>query len=369
MSKKENDKMEIVKVMSNLPTLDGWKEKCLQAVSDNPFIKIVDAATSKQARANRTSLKGSRVDLQKQRTVINKKLAEVRESVKGDTDNLIDIMLPHEERQQVEIDAYDEIKAEEKRLKEKKEENRINLIKGRISETEFDCNEIIDLITIEDSAGQFTNLKIVIAAGKKTGEEDFDFMEFEVLEEDMERRMIESFDKHLAELVAAEKTARENLEKEQKAKIDSIFRECTELIFNNDLSISELEEGIQQAVEIEFDSGIHLALFNDTKKSIDSQVETRIDTLQKEQEMQDREDRMTVLEELATYREGVLSGIENITLETELKNTSAVRLLIDKPSLKNELIPIEWRTFTELAEKKLIARKKVLDKLQEDEDK
>ena len=110
MAKANKKEALIKKQMSELPSLTGMKEMSLQAVSDFPFIEITDNATATEARKNRTGLVKVRVNLQKQRTLINKKLSEIKGAVKDETDEVILITKPHEERQQEVIDIWDEEK-------------------------------------------------------------------------------------------------------------------------------------------------------------------------------------------------------------------------------------------------------------------
>tara|TARA_R110000772_G_C13310310_1_gene440331 strand:- start:9315 stop:10841 length:1527 start_codon:yes stop_codon:yes gene_type:complete len=367
MSDKNTNEVTIVEQVSSLPTLAGWKDKALQAVQENPFTKIVDAATSKTARANRTALVKARTELGKQRTTINKNLAEIRDAVKDETNKLIEITLPHEERQQVEIDSYDEIKKEEKARKLLVEENRVKMIKGRIEDTEFDCTQIIVVHTLENHDDTLETLKEKIASGQKTGEVDFDFMEFEVLYEDMERRMTLAFEDSTERLKKEAAEILEQLSKDQKAEIDSVYRHCTEMLFADGFTVADIRRNFNEVLEEadNFDFGEHNAVYLTTKDNILKQFKVREVQLQEAEKMEQREARMKELEKLQEYKIVIETAIGNIILENEDKYTTVVRTMLNKPSLDTDLIVPEWEAFLIVADKKIAARKKVLENEQD----
>lgn len=367
MSDKTTNEIAIVEQIKGLPTLAGFKEKALQAVTAFPFTKIEDAATSKTARANRTGLVKARTELTGQQKTINKKLAEVRDAVKGEIEILIEVTRPHEERQQVEIDAYDEIKKEEKRRKELAEEKRVELIKSRISDTEAAAVESISDMLIETGLGIQRDLDDILSAGKKTGEEDFDFMEFEVLYEDMESRMISAFNLRVSALALEEKTRLEDLEKSQKAQVDAVYRDCTELLFAEGFTVADIRSNFNVILEEadNFDFGTQKELYLSTKGNIIKQFKTREVQLQEAEKMQQREARMQELEKLQTFKTTVESGIGNITLDNELKYTKSVRAMLENPSLDTDLIVPEYEAFLKIADKKMASRKKEIEKEQD----
>ena len=121
--KKDALQLEDLKV-SNLPELQGWKEKQQKLVEENPYVEIVDNKSYEVACKSRTALLKGRTELEKQDKLIASKLTSFRKEVKQETDNLIAITLPYEEKQQSEVKRFEEIKAAEKA-----EEKRRNSVK------------------------------------------------------------------------------------------------------------------------------------------------------------------------------------------------------------------------------------------------
>ena len=97
-----------------LPELATFKEKQLQVVEDNPFVKIIDSASRELAKKHRTARKTARTDLEKQDKLISSKFNEAKTKAKTYISELIAYTQPGEIEQQKEIDR-DEAEAEEKR--------------------------------------------------------------------------------------------------------------------------------------------------------------------------------------------------------------------------------------------------------------
>lgn len=97
-----------------LPKIAEFKAKQELIVKENPFIEIVDNATHKQAKANRTALKTARTGIQKGSKVLNSRINDFKRNAKDIEGRLISITSIHEEKQQAEIDRWEAKKAEEK---------------------------------------------------------------------------------------------------------------------------------------------------------------------------------------------------------------------------------------------------------------
>ena len=160
--------------VSNLPELQGWKEKQEQLVSDNPYIEITDNKSYEIACKSRTALLKGRTELEKQDKLIASQLASFRKDVKTETDILIAITLPSEEKQQVEVKRYEGIKEAERLEKERIEQARIDSIKAKIDSIETDCFEIIQSMTFQTVIPDGASIALIC----KT---DFDFEEYEAL--------------------------------------------------------------------------------------------------------------------------------------------------------------------------------------------
>ena len=162
--------------VSNLPELKGWKKKQDDLVKNNPFIICEDAKTYKTACERRTNLLKGRTELDKQDKLVASKLASYRKEIKSETEFLIAIALPTEEKQQAEIKRYESIKEQEKKDAEIAEELRVNTIKNKDDELEAAAYEFVKLMT-------FDGLELLKDQVLEIESTDFDFEEFDVLHE------------------------------------------------------------------------------------------------------------------------------------------------------------------------------------------
>lgn len=117
---------------TNLPELQGLREKQQQIVDENPFVGIVDNKTYELAKSHRTNLVTARTTIQNQEKVVVKKINAFRDAVKGYHAEVVAISLPHEEKQQDEVKRFEAKKEAEKAEKLRIEEERKTGIKNSI---------------------------------------------------------------------------------------------------------------------------------------------------------------------------------------------------------------------------------------------
>jgi hypothetical protein len=202
--------------VNNLPELQGWKEKQEKLVSENPFVEITDNKSYEVACKSRTALLKGRTELEKQDKLIASQLTSFRKDVKSETDNLIAITLPFEEKQQSEVKRYEGIKEAEKQEKERLEQLRIDTIKKRIEDFETKCFELISTITFEnvEAVGDKINL---------LANEDFDYEEYDILFENAKARIQIHFE---AKFTDVQEKENQRLENEKLAEENRILREA-----------------------------------------------------------------------------------------------------------------------------------------------
>lgn len=124
---------EIVLVdFRSLPEYAGARERQEALVKGNPFVPVADSSSYNEARKNRTALRQGRYELQNGKKVINAKLNEFKKAVDAETTALINITLPHEEKQQTEVERWEDVKKKEKEEKERIERERVEGIKNSI---------------------------------------------------------------------------------------------------------------------------------------------------------------------------------------------------------------------------------------------
>lgn len=202
--------------VNNLPELQGWKEKQEKLVSENPFVEITDNKTYEVACKSRTALLKGRTELEKQDKLIASQLTSFRKDVKLETDYLIAITLPFEERQQSEVKRFEGIKEAEKQEKERLEQLRIDGIKKRIEDFETKCFELIAKITFEnvEAVGDEINL---------LANEVFDYEEYDIVFENAKARIQIHFD---AKFTDVQEKENQRLENEKLAEENRLLREA-----------------------------------------------------------------------------------------------------------------------------------------------
>jgi len=202
---------------SNLPELQGWKDKQTQLVEENPYIEIVDNKTYEIAKQRRTSLLKGRTSLEAQDKLIASKLTSFRKDVKIVTDELILITLPHEEKQQAEVKRFEEIKENERLERERLENERIQKIKTQINEMESNFYDAISKLSV-DSLNKLGLIDVLF-------EIKFDAEEFDILFVQAQNRMKIAYDNKVSELkekenqrIENERLAREKSESDARLK-------------------------------------------------------------------------------------------------------------------------------------------------------
>lgn len=99
--------------VSDLPELQGWKEKMEATVKENPFVAIKDHETYQGAKKARTALKSARTEVQNQEKLIASKLRAFRSKVGEESQKLVFIEL--EEIETLSVDDWN-VFFEEKRV-------------------------------------------------------------------------------------------------------------------------------------------------------------------------------------------------------------------------------------------------------------
>ncbi len=206
---------------TQLPELQGLKEKQMQIVKENPFIEITDNTTFEVAKKSRTNLVSARTDIEKQDKLIASKIKKFREMVSGVSEELISITKPHEEKQQDEVKRYEAIKEAEKAEKARLEEERKAKIKSAIDAIYNDAISRINHLNFISIEGLKTDLEENIY---KTETDQFEEFELDFNEKlNLIKSQFSSKEKQLTELenqrIEAEnlKAEREKLEADRKA--------------------------------------------------------------------------------------------------------------------------------------------------------
>jgi len=183
---KKSDTMELQAVdlesleAKSLPELQGWKEKQLQIVDENPYVEITDNKTYEDAKKSRTALVTARTSIEKQEKLIASKLKSFRDKVGEASAELISITLPHEQKQQEEVRRYEAEKQKEREEKERIERERKEAIQKEINDFYNGWKnsiQSIDKISDFELNETLLNDKISEMSEKEFEEFELDFIE------------------------------------------------------------------------------------------------------------------------------------------------------------------------------------------------
>ena len=130
-----------------LQPLKEFEKKQNQLVKENPFIKITNNETFESAKKSRTSLVKGRTELQGQQKTIYSSVNSIKTSVKNETERLIEITKPAEDKQQAEVKRYEAIQEEKRlereRIAEQKKQEAMEAISDVFSGWIKDINELV----------------------------------------------------------------------------------------------------------------------------------------------------------------------------------------------------------------------------------
>lgn len=145
--------------VKKLKEFNGFEAAQKTLVKENPFIKVENHKTYEAAKKNAHALLKGRTALESQEKLIVKNITALRGSLKDATSELIDITRPAEIKQKAEIHAYENKKAEEKRLKAEEEAKAREAIRGTIEGIQAHGEKAIEEMTYETINSVSTELK------------------------------------------------------------------------------------------------------------------------------------------------------------------------------------------------------------------
>lgn len=202
----EIKKLDVSKLDVSNIEFSGFEElKAIQleVVKNNPYVEILDNKTFDEAKKSRTALKLARTSVQNQDKLIASNLQGVRKLIKSKHDELIEIVSGHEEKQQIEVTRFEQIKENKLLEVERLENERIEKIKNKIEELENDSYTVINGWNSEI-------LKTSKNSILSTMETDFDFEEFDILFQKAKLRVQEHSENKINSLTIQENQRLEN---------------------------------------------------------------------------------------------------------------------------------------------------------------
>jgi colicin import membrane protein len=214
--------LETIEV-SMLPELQGWKEKQETIVKENPFVQIVDNKTYEEAKKVRTALVSARTTIEKQDKLIASKLKDVRTKAGKFSEELINITLPHEEKQQEEVRRYEAVKEAERLEKERLDKVRKDAIQSKI-ETIYQSEKVkIDNLTFAGIENLQKYFNDYLYATDVVEFEEFELQfasKIQLIKQHLSEK-ISLLNEREAQKIEAERLAKEKADFEAKAKADA----------------------------------------------------------------------------------------------------------------------------------------------------
>lgn len=196
---------------NQLPELADFKERGVSLLKECSFIKIEDNSSYEIAKKHRTALKTYRTDVQKSEKAIKDKINSFKTKVQNLSFELIGITQTAENKQQSEIDVWEEKKEQERQEKARLEELRVKQIKDAIQTFRDEWEDTFNRMTFERISYYEEFF------GKTVGEFDrIKLAEFEVLFDDAVSFLNKLFDSKLITLTEQEKIRIDNLVIEEK---------------------------------------------------------------------------------------------------------------------------------------------------------
>lgn len=230
MSKTQTFELETIEV-SMLPELQGWKEKQEAIVKENPFVSIIDNKSYEEAKKARTTLVSARTTIEKQDKLIASKLKDVRTKAGSLSLELVNITLPHEEKQQEEVKRYESIKEIERAAKEKADQERKDLIVSKIDAFYLASKSVIESMTFDKIEVFKTDFQNELEKTDVAQFEEFELQfasKVQLLKQQLEDKIIvltEKEDQRIAHEKLAKERADFEAEKAAKAKADKILED------------------------------------------------------------------------------------------------------------------------------------------------
>lgn len=215
----QKSEMQVLTIdLNSIPEYQGAKEKQENLVKENPYVEIDDSTTYELAKKNRTSLRQGRYELQNGEKAIASQIKKFRDFVKIETEKLISITLPHEEKQQTEVERYEAVKQAEKEERERLDRERIERNKNLIIEFrqlhQMNINKA-DLSNIDEVEHEIINTNLEI---EEEFESDLQLVKDQLIIQVTEKR--EQLDKAESMRLEQERLAaeRKKLEEDRKAQ-------------------------------------------------------------------------------------------------------------------------------------------------------
>ena len=354
----EKEKFELLKLDANqLVELDQWENKLNDLVKENPYIAIDDLESFNEAKKRRTNLKSGRTEVEKQDGLIATFVQQFRKTIKAKSENLVEIVKPHETKQQQEIDRWQKILDDKKAEKDKIENDRVEKIKNKILEVETQLDSIVEHLVFDNINQAETDF----VSFPKQAIKDFDFQEFKFMYDEMIEHKTTKLKLAIIEAKEKESNRIENLKNENNSKIDKMIVDSMKAIdeFKMTFEDDNLIITVDEIFAIEHDFG---DLLQRHKEEHSKMIQKALDKIEAINQSIIGEEKNRILE----VREGLLDKVFQMTLDNY-----DVELAFIKNALKQEVLEpnkIVFETMKDVVEKALERkRKEIQDEIAKEE--
>ncbi len=349
MAKQEQNLIKLDEFnIQQLPELQNKKQEVSAKLEQFKYVEIKDNSTYEEAKKSRTGARTLRTDLQKEQKAVEKKIKDhILVPVKTAYDELIDTVLPIENKQQDEVSRWEEIKEKERQEKLLLEQKRVEGIKAKIKEFGDVWEQAFSLMKYEN-----------IEECKKTFKESVDVVdvkeleEFEILFTDKVSDLRAKLDSTIILLTAEEELRLERkrlaqIQAEQnrvnaiKTKIDSWEKNWLYVINNlefRNISVTQNEFETQTALDCQELQSEYAEKRNQIQELLLAKV------LQLKEAEEQRIERENFLKEKAEFE------AKQIKLRTESRIKQLTDLGIEEDVIFDELGKGQWANNKNLAE-------------------
>lgn len=349
MAKQEQNLIKLDEFnIQQLPELQNKKQEVSAKLEQFKYVEIKDNTTYEEAKKSRTGARTLRTDLQKEQKAVEKKIKDhILVPVKNAYDELIDSVLPIENKQQDEVSRWEDIKEKERQEKLLLEQQRVDGIKAKIKEFGDVWEQAFSLMKYE-------NIKECIDTFQESVQviDVKELEEFEILFTDKVSDLRAKLDSRILLLTTEEelRLERERLAEIQaeqnrvntiKTKIDSWEKNWLYVINNlefRNISVTQNEFETQTALDCqELQSE-----YAEKRNQIQELLSAKVSQLKEAEEQ--RIERENFLKEKAEFE------TKQIKLRTESRIKELTDLGIEEDVIFDELGKGQWANNKNLAE-------------------
>ena len=334
--------------IQQLPELQNKKQEVAEKLNEFKYVEIVDNSTYEEAKKSRTGARTLRTSLQKEQKDVEKKIKDhILVPVKTAYEEIIDSVLPIENKQQEEVSRWEEIKEQERQEKARLEQERVDRIKKSIGSFREYWEDVISKLTFGEIEPTKDKYSVVVSEFDRNSLEEFEILftdsvkyldgvfasRVELLTKEEELRLERE---RLAEI-----QAEQNRINAIKSKIDSWEKNWMYVIntleFKN-ISVAKTDFETQSALDCQEFQSEYATKRNQIQELLSAKVS------QLEEQENQRIERENFLKEKAEFEQKQLKA------RTESRIKQLTDLGISEDVIFDELGSGKWRNNKNLAE-------------------